>query len=96
MSGSIAWNERVSAAAREQQQSAATSRARQAGKRRLSGWLAVKDAGTMRRDETLSPAKEGRSPGRPGNGKKQTVCCSALDIAKNTLISSSRSWNDWT
>ena len=64
MSGSIAWNERVSAAAREQQQSAATSRARQAGKRRLSGWMAVKDAGTMRRDETLPPAKEGRCPGR--------------------------------
>lgn len=44
--------------------SEAQQQAGRAGKRRLSGWLAVKDAGTMRRDETLPPAKEGRCPGR--------------------------------
>ena len=89
--GSIAWNERVSAAARGQQ-------SRRTGKQTLAGRLfGCEEAGTMRRDETLSPAKEGRSPGRPGNDKKQTVYCSApstTGTAKNTLISSSWSSND--
>ena len=89
--GSIAWNERVSAAARGQQ----SRRTGKQGEQALAGRLfGCEEAGTMRRDETLSPAKEGRSPGRPGNDKKQTVYCSALDIAKNTLISSSCSSND--
>lgn len=82
---------RVSAAARGQQ-------SRRTGKQTLAGRLfGCEEAGTMRRDETLSPAKEGRSPGRPGNDKKQTVDCSALNTtgtAKNTLISSSCSSND--
>lgn len=81
--------------AQQQQQ----RQAGRAGTGRAAGRLfGCEEAGTMRRDETLSPAKEGRSPGRPGNnnGKKQTVSCSALDIAKNTLISSSWSSNDWS
>ena len=99
--GRIAWNERVSAAARGQQSAAAAAATSRASRhwQALAGRLfGCEEAGTMRRDETLSPAKEGRSPGRPGNnnGKKQTVSCSALDIAKNTLISSSWSSNDWS
>ena len=84
--------------AQQQQQQQQQRQAGRAGTGRAAGRLfGCEEAGTMRRDETLSPAKEGRSPGRPGNDKKQTVYCSApstTGTAKNTLISSSWSSND--
>ena len=78
--------------------SSSSSRAQQQGEQAGQRLFGCEEAGTTRHDETLSPAKEGRSPGRPGNDSNDTQQrnrpkdaprLTLRETANNTLISSS-------